>query len=113
MNRRDVRKALGHRARQVFLLGRRQVNGGEMGLRRLLERSRRKHHGKVDAEPLPVDRAQIGDRGGDFAAEQVYGQRVSDLQAHAAGQTLVKGHQRRALMVGWPPGAGSETRALW
>ena len=78
----------------------------------MLERSRRKHHDKVDAEPLPVDRAQICDRGGYFAAEQVDSQRVTDFKAHAAGQRGIERDERRALIIGRPPSAGREARAL-
>ena len=55
--------------------------------------------------------AQIGDHGGDLAAEQVDAQRVADLEPHAARQGGVEGDERRAAVVGRPPLAGGEPRA--
>src|SRR5262249_52954936 len=67
----NVWKPLGYHARQSFFLGLRQVDRGEPGLWRTLEGARRKYHGEIDAEPLPIDRAQIGDDGRDFTSEQI------------------------------------------
>ena len=84
------------------------VDGGEVGLRRRFERARREHDREIDAEPRPIDLAQIGDARGDLAAEQVDGQRVADLEPHAARQLGVERDQRRAVVVGRPPFAGDE-----
>src|SRR6266446_6627056 len=52
LDRRDVGEPIGDGAHQFFLLGGRQINGGEVGLRRSLERAGGEDQGEVDAQPL-------------------------------------------------------------
>ena len=52
-------KAVGDRAHHFLRLGRRGIDGGEMGLRRVFECAGREHDREVDAEPLPVDRRRL------------------------------------------------------
>ena len=108
-DRRDIRKTFGDLAHQrVLSLARRDIDRGEMGLRRGFEGARGEHDREIDAEPCPFDPTQAGDCRRHLAPEEVDGQRIVDLQAHALRQLGVKGNQRRALVIGRPPAAGDE-----
>ena len=61
-----------------------------MRRRRSAEGCGRKHHHEIDAEALPVDRAQVGDAGGEVAAEHVDGDRIAELEAEALGNLLLE-----------------------
>ena len=108
-DRRDVRESFGDLPHQrVLALPRRDIDRGEMGLRRGFERARREHDREIDPEPRPVDAAQIGDRRGDLAAEQVDRQRIPDLQPHAMRQLGIERDERRPAVIGRPPAAGDD-----
>ncbi len=47
----------------------------------------------------------------DLAAEQVDGERVADLEAHAVREIGVERDERRALIIRRPPSAGDDARA--
>ena len=56
--------------------------------------------------------AQIGDIGGDVAAEHVHGHRIADFQIETFGDFLLERDQRRALIIGAPPFAFDQPRAV-
>src|SRR5439155_26268209 len=58
--------------------------GGDVAVRRALESVGREDQHEIDAEPLPVDVAQIADFGGDVAAEHV----DDDLVAYSEPQPV-------------------------
>ena len=80
-------------------------------MRRAAKRVGREHHDEIDAEALPVERAQIGDRRGDVAAEHVDGDVVAELEAEAVGDLLLERDQRRAVVIRAPPFALDDARA--
>ena len=83
-----------------------------MGMRRALEGVGREHQHEIDAEALPVDGAQIADGGRDVAAEHVDDDLVADLELQPVGDLLLHRDQRRAVIVGAPPFALDDLRAL-
>ena len=115
-HRRHHRIIGGDRADERAFLGRRAAvrkgQGGEPSVRRAAEGVGREHHDEIDAEVLPIDAAQVGDAGGDVAAEHVDGDGVAELQAQPVGDAALERHQRRPVVVRLPPFAGDETRAF-
>ncbi len=59
------------------------MRGAGEGLRRV-------YQDEIDAEALPIHRAQIADLRGDVAAQHVYGDVVADLHAETVGDFLLQ-----------------------
>src|SRR5262249_26150405 len=85
--------------------------GGDMTVRRASEGGGREYHDEIDAEALPLDRAQIGDRRGEVAAEDVNGDRIAELEAEPIRDALLERDQRRTLVVRLPPPSFNRARA--
>src|SRR6185295_5320622 len=83
-----------------------------MAVRRALERVRREYQHEIDAEPLPVDVAQIADPGRNVATEHVDHDVVPDLEFQAVGDLLLQRYQRRSLIIPAPPFALDDLRAF-
>src|SRR5207244_937613 len=109
------REGIGHCSEQGDLLVGRAAagirEGGDMTVRRASEGGGREYHDEVDAEVLPIDRAQIGDRRGEVAAEDVDGDSVAELEAEPIRDAFLERDQRRALVVWLPPLSFNQARA--
>ena len=110
-----VGNALGHRLDDRGFLGGRAAVGegqrGDVAVRRAVERARRKHQDEIDAEVFPIDRAQIGDAGGDVAAEHVDGDGLADFQIEIVRRLALQRDERLAGVVRAPPLAVDHARA--
>src|SRR5262249_34806482 len=62
---------------------------GDMPVRRIPEAGGRENHDEVDAETLPVDRAQVGDRCGEIATENIDCDVVADFEAKSVGDAVL------------------------
>ena len=77
------------------------------------ERGRREDHDEIDAEALPIDRAQVGDRSGDVAAENVHRDLIAELEAEPVRNAVLERDQRRTLIVRLPPSSFDQARTRW
>src|SRR6187431_681471 len=83
-----------------------------MAVRRALERVRREYQHEIDAEPLPVDIAQIADPGRNIATEHVDHDFIADLEFQAVGDLLLQRYQRWPIIVSAPPFTLDDLRAF-
>ena len=111
-HRRHARKGAGDLVQELRLIAAFHFDGDEKMMRRAFERRRREHHEEVDAERAPVDAPEIGDLGGDVAAQHIDGDRVADLEAQAFRHFADEGNQRRPVIILGPPFAFDEFRAF-
>ena len=85
----------------------------EHRVRRRLDRAWREHEHEVDPERRPVDLAEIGDLCREAATGNIHRDLVADRQAESARRIGAERDERRAVVVGGPPGAGHQCRILW
>src|SRR4051812_40869033 len=85
--------------------------GGDVRVGGAAEGVGREYQYEIDAEALPVHRAQIADGGGDVAAEHVDDHLVADLQPEPVGDFLLERDQWRTAVVGGPPLSLDDFRA--
>src|SRR5262245_7977354 len=81
-----------------------------MTVRRASEGGGREYHDEIDAEALPLDLAQIGNRRSEVAAEHVDRDRVAELEAEPIRDPFLERDQRWTLVVGLPPLPFNQTR---
>ena len=60
-----------------------------MPVRRIPEGGGREYHDEIDAETLPIDGAQVGDRRGEIAAEDVDCDVVANFEAKSFGDAVL------------------------
>src|SRR5262249_15719765 len=63
----------------------------------------REHHDEVEGEALPSHVAQVGDAGGNVAAEHVHRNGIADLEMKPLGGFGLEGDERLSGIVGGPP----------
>ena len=70
------------------------MGGGNQAIGGLVDQARRKHHGKIHPQALPLDFAPIGDLGGDVAPEDIHRQCVARLKVKGIADVRTDRYQR-------------------
>src|ERR1700761_3157217 len=83
-----------------------------MGMRCTPKRVRREYQYEIDAEALPVDRAHVADPRGDVTAKHIDDDFVAEFELEPVGDLLLDRDQWRPAIVGAPPSALDDLRAL-